>query len=45
MKNESQLMCYTLNIEGELGATTQWSEWQPMESGFLARWRLVVTAK
>ena len=42
MKNDEQLMCYTLNVDGELDRTTEWSPWQPMEAGTDARWRLLV---
>ena len=48
MKNDDQLMCSTLIVdEGEgavekLRSTTGWSEWQEMEEGLRARWRLVV---
>lgn len=57
MKNDSQLMCATLNVDGPADvssdrpprqrvlSTTEWSEWQEMEEGLLARWRLVVTPK
>jgi MFS family permease len=45
MKNESQMMSATLNVEGPVGETTGWSEWQTMEAGLLARWRLVVTPR
>ncbi len=43
MKNDQQLMCSTLTVEGDLESSTEWSAWQPMEEGFQARWRLVVT--
>jgi MFS family permease len=45
MKNDHQLMCYTLTVDGNPQATTEWSEWQPMQEGMPARWRLVVPAK
>lgn len=45
MKNDEQMMCYTLDVEGGLEGTSDWSGWQKMEAGFEARWRLVVTEK
>ena len=45
MKNENQMMSATLNVDGPVEETTDWSEWQTMEEGLLARWRLVVTPR
>lgn len=45
MVNDSQWVCSTLTVEGPLDASTAWSEWQPMEDGFQARWRLMLTPK
>lgn len=42
MKNDSQLMCSTLTVEGNPQGSTDWSEWQDLEAGFQARWRLTV---
>lgn len=45
MKNGGQRMAATLNVDGPVDDTTAWSEWQTMEDGLLARWRLVVTPR
>ena len=45
MKNGEQVMCSTLTVEGEVGATTEWSGWQATERGILERWRLVVAER
>jgi MFS family permease len=45
MKGDDQLMSATLNVDGPVEATTDWSPWQTMEEGLLARWRLVVTPR
>jgi MFS family permease len=42
MKNDRQVMCSTLTVDGPLDDTTDWSAWQPMEEGLQARWRLVL---
>lgn len=45
MKGEQQLACSTLTVEGETGASTEWSAWQELEAGLQARWRLAVHPK
>ncbi len=45
MQNDRQVMCSTLTVDGPVDATTEWSHWQSMEEGLLARWRLIVTPK
>lgn len=45
MKNDQQVMCSTLTMEGATEAGTDWSEWQALESGLEARWRLTVSPK
>lgn len=45
MKGDEQLMSATLSVEGPVDAATDWSPWQTMEEGLLARWRLVVTPR
>lgn len=42
MKNDQQIVCATLTVEGNPESTTEWSGWQDLEGGVKARWRLVV---
>lgn len=43
MAADRQLMCSTLNLEGQtFEDTTDWSAWQEMEESFQVRWRFVL---
>ena len=42
MKNDQQVMATTLNVDGDMTKTTEWSDWQELEQGLRGRWRLLV---
>lgn len=42
MKNDRQVMACTLQVDGDMSKNTEWSEWQDLEQGLRARWRLLV---
>jgi MFS family permease len=43
MQSDRQVMSATLQIEGSPVQPTDWSDWQEMEAGWKARWRLAVS--
>lgn len=45
MKNDRQVMAATLKVEGDMTQSTEWSEWQELEEGLRARYRLIVGVK
>ena len=45
MKNDRQVMAATLKVEGDMSQSSEWSEWQELEEGLRARWRLIVGVK